>query len=108
MDCTPVKSNVSKRDALSYGKCKAKEIPSQVKIKLARSFDFSLRKFDSPEEEEETKDFCKDLDRLNGTPGEKNRDFNKAGEDQTADPGAKKLDTPKNCISVWSNRSYGA
>ena len=64
MDCTPVKSNVSRRDALSYGKRKAKEIQSQVKTKLARTFDFSLGKFDSQEEEEETKDSCKDLDRL--------------------------------------------
>ena len=62
MDCTPVKSNVSRRDALSYGKRKAKEIQSQVKTKLARTFDFSLGKFDS--QEEETKDSCKDLDRL--------------------------------------------
>ena len=73
MDCTPVISYVSRRDALSYGKCNAQEIPSQVKIKLARSFDFSLRKFDSPEEEEETKDICKDLDRLMVLLGKKSR-----------------------------------
>ena len=72
MDCTPVKSNVSRRDALSYGKRKAKEIQSQVKTKLARTFDFSLGKFDSQEEEEETKDSCKDLDRLMVLLGKKN------------------------------------
>ena len=64
MDCTPVKSNISRRDALPYRKRKAKEIQSQVKTKLARTFNFSLEKFDSPEEEEETKESCKDLERL--------------------------------------------
>ena len=80
IDCIPVKSNVSRRDTLSYGKRKAKEIQSQVKTKLACTF-ISVGKFDSSEEEEETKDSCKDLDRLMVLLGEKNRDFNKEGED---------------------------
>ena len=51
MDCTPAKYNVSRR--------------GQVKTKLAHTFDFSVGKFDSPEEEEEIKDSCfKDLDWL--------------------------------------------
>ena len=71
MDCTPVKSNVFGEMPCLMENARPKKFKVKSKTKLARTFDFSLGKFDSPEEEEETKGSCKDLDRLMVLLGEK-------------------------------------
>ena len=100
LDCTLIKSPVPKRDALSYGKRKVKQIKSAVKTKFACAFDLQREDLDSPLEED-TEDSCEDLDRLMILLKEKLKVS--TGEDKASNPGARSLDTPKNCPNVQCN-----
>ena len=71
LDCTPLKSSIQKRDAVSYGKRKVSQMQRNLQAKFAGAFDFQRDNLNSSEEDAQCSDSCNDLDRLMFLLGEK-------------------------------------
>lgn len=61
LGCTAIKTFVSHRDKLSYGKRKVKQLHTTVKAKCADALDLPIGEFESTDSDIET---CRDLQRL--------------------------------------------
>jgi hypothetical protein len=61
LDCTPIKTSVGRRDRLSYGKRKVKQLQAAVKAKCAHALDLPKGDLDSTEDSDAC-DHCRDLE----------------------------------------------
>lgn len=98
LDCTPIKTSVSKRDKSSYGKRKVKQLNTAVKSKCAHALDLTMSEFESTDDSDP--ETCKDLERLVALLKDKLKIATRQEKNQIIDHYTRKLDNTENNAGV--------